>query len=397
MSFDRQIIVEVGGVDFTGDTLSNVQIDMGARTAWEQNVAGLASIVIQQDDPGVVISDEVRVRVEVPGDTYETVFTGRVDTTSAQLTDLGPLWTITASGPLTKAGRRELTGIIAADTDGDQIALLAQEALGTQWDETSGDWAAQTRTWDGFAVDTSAIDQPGQYALAAIDELPANVVDAMTTAAFSGSGWLYETAGGLLGFADSTHRELLPASAYITVPGSATSRNDFITVTQEADIANDLIVEYDGGEVTGKATDSMPIYGRWQRTYTTTLADQSAAEQFLTRRLQLEGAPRLNIAGSIFIDLDQVDNALMDRLLTVERNTGIILEDVPTYIEPEGLYRGFVEGYRWSLGPIESSLELFVSEYSLSNFGLRWNAAGPTQWNGVAASLTWQDATEALA
>lgn len=330
-------------------------------------------------------------------DTYQPVFTGRVDTTSAELTSLGPLWTVTGSGPLTRAGRQNLTSVIAADTDGDQIALLAQEALAVEWDETGGTWAAQTATWDGFAVDTSAIDQPGQYDLAAITSVPTNVVEAMTTAAFSGSGWLYETRDGRLGFADSTHRELLPASDYLVIPGAATSRNAFVTVTQESDVANDLIVEYDGGEVTGKANDSIQIYGRWQRTYTTTLADGSSAADFLTRRLQLEGSPRLNVAGTVTIALDQVTDALYDQLLTVERNTGIILEDVPTYLAPEGVYRGFVEGYRWSLGPVESTLDLYVSEYSLSNFGLRWNAVGPATWADVAATLTWQNATEALA
>jgi hypothetical protein len=330
-------------------------------------------------------------------DTYQPVFTGRVDTTSAELTSLGPLWTVTGSGPLTRAGRQNLTSVIAADTDGDQIALLAQEALAVEWDETGGTWAAQTATWDGFAVDTSAIDQPGQYALAAITSVPTNVVEVMSTAAFSGSGWLYETRDGLLGFADSTHRELLPAEDYIVVPGSATSRNAFVTVTQESDVANDIIVEYDGGEVTGKANDSIQTYGRWQRTYTTTLADASAASDFLTRRLNLEGSPRLNVAGTVTIALDQVTDSLYDQLLTVERNTGIILEDVPTYLAAEGVYRGFVEGYRWSLGPVESFLDLYVSEYSLSNFGLRWNAVGPAAWADVAATLIWQNATEALA
>ena len=330
-------------------------------------------------------------------DSYQPVFTGRVDTTSAELTSLGPLWTVTGSGPLTRAGRQNLTSVIAADTDGDQIALLAQEALAVEWEEAGGTWAAQTATWDGFAVDTSAIDQPGQYALAAITSVPTNVVEVMSTAAFSGSGWLYETRDGLLGFADSTHRELLPASEYIVVPGAATSRNAFVTVTQESDVANEIIVEYDGGDVTGKANDSIQTYGRWQRTYTTTLADASAASDFLTRRLNLEGSPRLNVAGTVTIALDQVTDALYDQLLTVERNTGIILEDVPTYLAAEGVYRGFVEGYRWSLGPVESFLDLYVSEYSLSSFGLRWNAVGPAAWADVAATLTWQNATEALA
>ncbi len=330
-------------------------------------------------------------------DTYQPVFTGRVDTTSAELTSLGPLWTVTGSGPLTRAGRQNLTSVIAADTDGDQIALLAQEALAVEWEEAGGTWAAQTATWDGFAVDTSAIDQPGQYDLAAITSVPTNVVEVMSTAAFSGSGWLYETRDGLVGFADSTHRELLPASEYIVVPGAATSRNAFVTVTQESDVANEIIVEYDGGEVTGKANDSIQTYGRWQRTYTTTLADASAASDFLTRRLNLEGSPRLNVAGTVTIALDQVTDALYDQLLTVERNTGIILQDVPTYLAAEGVYRGFVEGYRWSLGPVESFLDLYVSEYSLSNFGLRWNAVGPATWADVAATLTWQNATEALA
>lgn len=102
------------------------------------------------------------------------------------------------------------------------------------------------------------------------------------------------------------------------------------------------------------------------------------------------------MATPLLIDLLNAPATLVDELLTIERNYGIIVEDVPTYVAPEGLYRGFVEGYVWILDPILPVLEVFVSEYSLSNFGLRWAAAGPTRWNQVGASLTWQDATEDL-
>jgi len=397
MSFDRDITVTIGGTAFTTDTLANIQIEMGGRTWWEQSVAGVARLTINQQDPGIIIADTFTIDVDDQTGTPVRLFTGVVDATSAAITDIGPLWDITASGPLTQAGRRQLTSIIAADTEGDQIALLAQDALATSWEEAVGTWAAASGSWDSYALDTSAIDTPGLYDLAAIDQLPATVVDEMAKAAFSGAGWLYETRDGLLGYADSTHRESTAAADYITIPGSVTARNAFVTATREADIANVLEVVYDGGTVEGKALDSIQVYGRWDRSYDTTLALQSDAEAFVTRRLELEGAPRLNLAGSIRIPLDQTSDNLLDQLLEVERNYGIILQNVPTYLAADQVYRGFVEGYVWSLGPVESTLDLFLSEYSLSNFGLRWAAAGPTLWNGVGASLTWQDATEALA
>ena len=158
-------------------------------------------------------------------DTYQPVFTGTVANYGTLLFDFGPIWTIQATGPLTRAGRRNVTSTLTADTEGDRIAELAQLALAQQWRETPGTWAEQTRTWDGFAVDTSQIDQPGLYDLAAVTDLPVNVLDELDAAAFSGSGWLYETRDGVLGYGDSTRRENTPDDEYLTIPGSAVDRS----------------------------------------------------------------------------------------------------------------------------------------------------------------------------
>jgi len=393
----RDITVSIAGTDYTADAVDGVEVSMGTQTAFEQSVTGSCRVSLITESPDIAIGDELVVKVDDQNGSPVTLFTGTVSTYATLIFDFGPLWTISASGPLTRAGRRERTSSLAADTEGDRIAELAQDALAQQWRETPGTWAAQTPTWAGYAVDTSQIDQPGLYDLAAVTELPVNVLDELAAAAFSGSGWLYETRDGLLGYADSTHRETTPAADYLTIPGSAVDRSSWQSFTDEGNLVNIAEVIYDGGSATIDDATSLALYGRWDRSYDTRLADVGDAVAYGARRLELESAPRTNLAGPLTLDLLNTSDDLLDDLLTVERNYGVNVQDVPTYIKPEGVYRGFVEGYLWLLNPIQPTLQLFVSDYSLSNFGLRWAAAGPTPWNGVGASLTWQDATEALA
>jgi len=393
----RNITVSIAGTDYTSDVVDGVEVSMGTQTAFEQSVTGSCRVSLLTEAPDVAIGDQLLVKVDDQNGTPVTVFTGSVSTYATLLFDFGPLWTISASGPLTRAGRRNVTGTLGADTEGDRIASLAQLALAQQWRETPGSWAAQTLTYDGFAADTSQIDQPGLYDLATLTQVPANVLDELAAAAFSGSGWLYETRDGVLGYADSTHRETTPAADYLTIPGTAVDRSSWQSFTDEGNLVNVAEVIYDGGTVTVNDATSLALYGRWDRSYDTRLADAGDAAAYGARRLELESAPRTNLAGPLIIDLLNTSDDLLDDLLTVERNYGVNVQDVPTYIRPEGLYRGFVEGYLWLLNPIQPTLQLFVSDYSLSNFGLRWAASGPTPWNGVGASLTWQDATEALA
>lgn len=393
---NRQVKVTIGGVEFTNDVLDEVRVTMGARTPWEQNAAGNAQVRLLTEQPDVGINDVLEVEVE-SGVTFVPIFTGQVGLVQNQIEEFGPVWTVQATGPLTRAGRRTVGTAIPADTDGDQIAELADAGLGTQWQGSIGDWSEQTLTWDGFAVDKTNIDQPGLYDLAAITQTDANVLDEITRAALSASGWLYETRTGLIGYADSARRENTPQADYLIVPGDIIARRSFQTVTDEGELANSITVSYDGGETTVSSTTSMGLYGKWERSYDTSLADSTAAIDFIIRRLEIDATPRPTLASPLLIDLDQADSALIDDLLLMERNYGIVVEDVPTYVAAEGVYRGFVEGYVWVLDPVLPVLEVYVSEYSLSNFGLRWAAAGPTRWNQVGASLTWQDATEDLA
>ena len=397
MTWSRAITVTIAGTDYTGDVVDGVEVYMGTQSPWEQGVNGSCRVTLITEDPDVAIGDQLVVQVADQTTTDVTVFTGTVANFTTILLDFGPLWTIQATGPLTTAGRRNVTSTITAGKDGTQVAALVTDALGQQWQEVPGAWSAQTLTWAGFDADLSNIDTPGLYDLAAIDELPANVLDELATAAFSGSGWLYETADGAIGYADSTRRENTPEADYIVVPGSVVRRDSFQAFTDEGNLANDVIVRYDGGTIQGEAAASVALYGKWERTYNTTLADAGAATAYAARRLELEAAPRTNLAGSVAIELLEASDNLTDQLLGIERNYGLIVQDVPTYIAAEGVYRGFVEGYLWQLNVIQPTLNLFVSDYSLSNFGLRWGACGPTPWSGVGASLTWQDATEALA
>lgn len=396
MSWPRDVTVTVAGTDVSADALDAVTISNGARTWWEQTVGGYARFTLYDEDPGITLADQVTIDVDDQDGYPVRLFTGRVSAVDCILSLAGPFWTITATGPLSTAGRRVLTGPIAYGLDGDQIAALAIEALSTQWQAAPGDWNSQTLTWAQFAPDTSEIDQPGIYQLAAITETPANVLDQLELAARSGQGWLYETPDGVLGYGDSTRRELTPAGDFITIPGSAVLLTSVVAERTDGDLVNRAVVEWYGGEVIIDATTSQSIYGLYERTYETTLEDQTDASGYALRRVQLDGAPRITLPAGVQIDLRQLDADQLDNLIGIRRNYGVLIESIPTYLLPEGLLRGFVEGYVWRLGPITATLDLYASDYALSVFGLRWAATGSVTWDDVAATVTWADTEETL-
>lgn len=396
MTWPRPITVTIGGTNVTADTLDGVRISNGARAWWEQTINSYANITLYDQSPNIAVADTVTVDVDDDLGNPVRLFTGTVSTIDTQLSLAGPFWSVQAVGPLTKAGRTILTDTIPASLDGDQIAALAIDALSTPWLAAVGTWSAQTLTYDQYVVDTSEIDQPGVYSLAAITDTPANILDQLELVASSGQGWLYETPDGTLGYGDSTRRETTPAGDYLVVPGAAVVLDTVLAQQTDADIVNKAIVEWTGGEATVNLTASQGVYGVLERNYETSLNVEQDAIDYATRRVTLDGYARQTLPSGLRVDLRQLSDAELDDLLPIRRNYGIIVEDIPTYLIAEGRFRGFVEGYVWTIGPLSGSLDVYASDYNLSAFGLRWAATGPVAWDDVAATVTWADTEESL-
>jgi hypothetical protein len=224
-------------------------------------------------------------------------------------------------------------------------------------------------------------------------------MQALAEAAFSGGGHLYETPDGRIGYADSTRRGSLIPNGVINIPATCIDLSTVQVQQTLDDVINVAIVDWDGGQVILNADLSLGIYGRAERQVQTILNVQADALDFGLRVIEFQSLPRRNVVGAIRVALDYIDDtALLDSLLAITPNVPVSLEGAgPTITGDLDDWLGFVEGFDMYLGADTASLELYLSDYTLSIYRLRWADVDTTvAWEDVDAMLEWQQATESL-
>jgi hypothetical protein len=389
--------VRVAGTDWSPFILDQVQIVNGARAWWEQTVAGQAVFTVYADEPDIFVADDVVITAG--SSSYSQVFVGTVASISSRRDIIGTFHDVTCYGPLAKAARRDVLEGRPVELDGERIAGLIDDALGVQWREAAGTWEQQTGTFADREPDLTDVDQPGVYNLEAIPSTPSPVMEALAAAAFSAGGHLYETPDGRIGYADSARRGLLIPNGVIDIPGNVIDLSTVAVNQTIDDVVNVAIVDWSGGQVTINADTSLAIYGRAERQFQTILDEQSDAIDFGLRVGQFQSSPRRNVSGAIRVALDRIDDsALLDQLLTITPNVPVSLEGAgPTITGDLEDWLGFVEGFDLYLGSDRAALDLYLSDYTLSIYRLRWaDVADTVAWEDVDAMLEWQQATESL-
>jgi hypothetical protein len=386
--------VTIGGTDFTADVIGSVQVVNGKRAFWEETVAGQASIELYVDSPDIAIADDVQVVCNgIP------IFTGVLAQIDTRREVTGTIYTLSCYGPLARAARRDVLTTLPAQLDGERVLALIDDALAVTWAEAQGTWAEQTATWAEFGVDTSQVDAPGVYQLSAITTIPRSVMEALADAAFSGQGNLYETGSGGVGYADSTRRGQYIPNGVIDIPGDLVELASLQTQQTLDDVVNYAMVDWEGGDITAESLTSQGIYGKLDRKYPTILADPVEALDFGSRLVSLQAVPRRNIVGGVRVYLDRSDDTgLLNTLLGLHPNLPIRLHDAGPQLGDEGdSWLGFLEGFDLEVGYDRAFMTLYMSDYSLSVFRLRWADVAPTvAWQDVDAMLQWQQATESL-
>jgi hypothetical protein len=292
---------------------------------------------------------------------------------------------------------------LSHDFDGDQIETILREVLLAQWQQVPA--ALQWSTYDPTTTWATAennglgeIDTPGNYELAQRSSDRIIIYDLVAALASSGLGYLYESASGLISYADSTHRtNYLAANGYTDLTANHALGQGITIKTRAGDVRNDITISY-GQNSTNQVSDTNPasiaIYGDLSQIFTTTLRHLHDAEDQAAFYLALRAYPQ-PIFDSITYALTnpELDNSDRNALINVFMGQPIALNDLPPNMS-SGTFQGFVEGWTFRASYNQLDITLLMSPLAYSLNAMRWNDVPITEaWNTVSPTLDWANAT----
>jgi hypothetical protein len=400
--------VKINGTAVTNYTLEGVQISMGRDDVQQQSSAGFATIdFLNLPYTDVEIFDTIQVTLDNFTGVDTTIFTGLVTDVSVSVLDAGTTNTfitqISASGGLSELAAKEANLVgYAEQKDGNRIVSVITDTFGLKWNELPATqvWTDYTtETWDSLlGVDISAIDTPGTYdlfsSLAAPE--PLNALNYVQIVADSGSGFIYETTSGGIGYQDQDARaDYVSANGFVDISKNFILADGISVTTSRNDIINDVIVVYGAAEdaVQTEELDSISQYGRVTQTIQTFLKNQTDAETLSDRLVLLNAYPQPVIQGiQIQIDAPTMTSSLLNSLVGVFFGMPVSITDFPALLYPNQFF-GYVEGWEWNIDRFTARLTLNVSDFTFSAVPVAWQDVFAGEiWSTIDPSLQWQDA-----
>jgi len=403
--------VKIDGTDVTDSVLANLTITSGRINIYEQAQAGYCSvnlIVFGQAALPYEINDTISIEVQNTSAVYVPIFGGSVVDIAVSVSQVGSSAytqevTITALGALARLQKALTDGVLTQDFDGDQIETILREVLFAQWQQVPAalTWATYNPTvqWqDAENNGLGEIDTPGNYELAQRSSNRVIIYDLVAALATSGLGYLYESASGLISYADSTHRtNYLAANGYTDLTANHALGQGITIKTRAGDVRNDITIKYNtnsSSEVSDTDAASIAIYGDLAQIITTTIKHQADAEDQAAFYLSLRAYPQ-PIFDSITYALTnpELDNGDRDALIDVFMGQPIALNNLPPNMS-SGTFQGFVEGWTFRASYNQLDVTLLMSPLAYSLQAMRWNDVPVNeQWNSVSPTLEWQYAT----
>ena len=403
--------VKINGTDVTDSVLANLTITSGRTNIYEQAQAGYCSvnlIVFGQAAIPYEINDTISIEVQDTSAVYVPIFGGSVVDIAVSVSQVGSSAytqevTITALGALARLQKALTDGVLSHDFDGDQIETILREVLLAQWQQVPA--ALQWNTYDPTTTWATAennglgeIDTPGNYELAQRSSDRIIIYDLVAALATSGLGYLYESASGLISYADSTHRtNYLAANGYTDLTANHALGQGITIKTRAGDVRNDITISY-GQNSTNQVSDTDPasiaLYGDLSQIFTTTLRHSHDAEDQAAFYLALRAYPR-PIFDSITYALTnpELDNGDRDSLINIFMGQPIALSDLPSNMS-SGVFQGFVEGWTFRASYNQLDITLLMSPLAYSLQVVRWNDVPIIEaWNTVSPTLDWANAT----
>ena len=403
--------VKIDGTDVTDSVLANLTITSGRTNIYSQAQAGYCSvtlIIFNQVALPYEINDTISIEVQDTSAVYVPIFGGSVVDIAVSVSQVGSSAytqevTITALGALARLQKALTDGVLTQDFDGNQIETILREVLLAQWQQVPA--ALQWNTYDPTTTWANAgnngigeIDTPGNYELAQRASNRVVIYDLVAALASSGLGYIYESASGLISYADSTHRTTyLAANGYTDLTANHALGQGITIKTRAGDVRNDITIKYGIGsasEVSDIDSASIAIYGDLAQIITTTIKHQADAEAQAAFYLDLRAYPQ-PIFDSITYALTnpELDNADRDDLINIFMGQPIALNDLPLNMS-SGVFQGFVEGWTFRASYNQLDITLLMSPLAYSLQAMRWNDVPINEaWNTVSPTLEWQYAT----
>ena len=408
MPWSPNATVKINGTAVTNYTLEGVQITMGREDVQQQSNAGFATIqFLDLPYTDVEIFDEITVTLDNFAGTDTNIFTGTITDVSVSVLDAGTTNTfitqISASGGLSKLAAKEANIVgYPEQKDGDRIVSVITDTFGLKWNELPATqvWTDYTtETWnDLLGVDISDIDTPGTYDLfdSTSDPSAINALNYVQTVADSGSGYIFETTSGGIGYQDQDHRaDYVSANGFINISKNFILADGINVTTSRNDIINDAIITY--GDPTAsfqtEELDSISLYGRITASIDTYLKTATDAETLADRIVLLNAYPQPVIQGiQIQIDAPTMTQPLLDALVGVFFGMPVSVTDFPALLFPNQFF-GYVEGWSWDIDRFTARLTLNVSDFTFSAVPVAWqDVFAGESWSTIDPALQWQDA-----
>ena len=403
--------VTINGVQYQTAILANLTITSGRTNIYEQAQAGYTNLEIinlDQSNVAIAINDSITIELQDSTATFVPIFGGSVVEVGISVAEVGSVdyaqrINIIALGALARLPKALTDGVLNDDFDGDQIYTILSEVLFNTWQEVPGalTWATYDPTTQWQDAENSGlgdIDRPGNYELENRSSSVTDVYSLVTALATSGLGYLFESATGQIGYADSTHRtNYLAANGYVDLSANHALASGLSIQSRTGDVRNSITLKYGNNsalEVSAVDTASIGLYGQLAQIFTTTIKHQADAQDQADFYLELRAYPRFNFNNITYEltnpELDDVDR---DALIGVFMGMPVNIADLPLNMN-SGDYLGFVEGWTFSARYNQISISLVVSPISFSLQAMRWNDVPVVeQWNTINPTLDWINAT----
>jgi hypothetical protein len=408
MPWSPNATVKINGTAVTDYTLEGVQISMGREDVQQQSSAGYATIdFLNLPYTDVEIFDTITVTLDNYTGVDTTIFTGLVTDVSVSVLDAGTTNTfitqISASGGLSELAAKEANLVgYAEQKDGDRIVSVVTDTFGLKWNELPATqiWTDYTtEIWSSLlGVDVSAIDTPGTYDLfnsVAAPE-PLNALNYVQIVADSGSGFIYETTSGGIGYQDQDARaDYVSANGFVNISKNFILADGINVTTSRNDIINDVRVIYGAAQdvMQVEELDSISQYGRVTQSIETFLKNSGDANTLADRLVLLNAYPSPVIQGiQVQIDAPTMTSPLLNSLVGVFFGMPVSVTDFPALLYPNQFF-GYVEGWQWDIDRFTARLTLNVSDFTFSAIPVAWQDVFAGEiWSTIDPSLQWQDA-----
>ena len=401
----------VAGVDYTDIAISDIAHQAGRDDIYAQpnpSYLQVQLVALSGQTLPFQINDSLSLQVKNSSGSYVNLFGGDITDLTVEVGATGALatvvnYTILAMGSLVKLAKEIYTGTISQDEDGNQIYDLLSSVLLASWNDVPAatTWATYnaTETWANVGNQgLGEIDQPGLYTMENRAADPDTIYNIASLIADSAFGYLYEAPNGDIGYADADHRQTyLLANGYVDLDARHALGAGLSTITRSADIRNDIYINYGnnfGSQETASSPQSIALYGYKSESINSTIHSAVDAQAVADRYIAQRAFPLAAFQSITFpITNPAIDNSDRDNLLGVFMGQPLNIQNLPVQIS-NGVFEGYVEGWRWSTRFNELFLTINLSPVAFSQVAMRWNTVPITEaWNTIDPTLTWEYAT----